>query len=115
MTSYLIDFVLVAALAYTSWRTGAMYRELRRMRLEREQFEALLKASDQSINQAAQAVVALKSEGVRTLRALEDRTQDAREQTERLTFAIRAADLRFALADAVEAPAPLPVAANSAR
>lgn len=115
MTSFLIDALLVAALAFTSWRTSLMHRELRRLRSERASFEALLEASDVAITRAASAVVDLRSNGIAALRELEDRTEEARAQTERLTFAIRAADLRFALQDASDArPTPMPVAANAA-
>ena len=77
MISLPIDLVLVAALAVTSWRTGRMYRELRRLRSEDSAFRALLGESDAALNRAAHAVITLKSEGVRTLAALEQRISEA--------------------------------------
>ncbi|MBB3935582.1 hypothetical protein [Aureimonas phyllosphaerae] len=84
MTSWLIDAVLVAALLVTSWRTGLMYKELKRLRSEETGFRQALEDADASINRAANAVVLLKSEGVRTLRALEERAAEAQELVERL-------------------------------
>ena len=59
MTSWLIDALLVAALVVTSWRTGAMYRELRRLRTDETALRAALVEADASINRAANAVVLL--------------------------------------------------------
>ena len=84
MTSWLIDIILVAALGFTSWRTGAMYRELKRLRTDESALRAALEDADASINKAANAVVLLKSEGLRTLRELEERTTEARDLAERL-------------------------------
>lgn len=84
MTSWLIDAVLIGALAFTSWRTGAMYKELRRLRSDESTLRTVLEEADASINRAANAVVLLKSEGIRTLQALEERTAEAQELTERL-------------------------------
>ncbi len=84
MTSWLIDAVLVAALTVTSWRTGAMYRELKRLRTEEGGLATALRQADEAINRAAHAVVLLKSEGLRTLRQLEERTGEAHELAERL-------------------------------
>ncbi len=88
MTSWLIDAVLVAALLVTSWRTGAMYRELKRLRTEEGGLAAALAEAEAAINRAAHAVVLLKSEGVRTLRALEERSAEAGELAERLEILI---------------------------
>ncbi len=84
MTSWLIDAVLVGALLVTSWRTGSMYKELKRLRSEESTFRQALEDADASINRAANAVVLLKSEGVRTLRALEERATEAQDLVERL-------------------------------
>ncbi|MCW4113690.1 hypothetical protein NPA31_001775 [Aurantimonas sp. MSK8Z-1] len=92
MTSLLIDGVLVAALCFTSWRTIVMYRELRRLRDESAGFGGALEASEQAINKAAHAVVTLKYEGVQTLRALEDRSDEARAILSRLETLVARAD-----------------------
>ncbi|MFD2236373.1 hypothetical protein [Aureimonas populi] len=103
MISYLTDAILVLALAATAWRTGVLYRELRLLRSENSEFRRTLEASEASINRAAHAVVMLKSEGVRTIGGLEERIAQARAEGERLDYAIRVADLRFALAEEAEA------------
>lgn len=92
MTSYLIEFVLLAALVFTAWRTGTMYRELRRLRDGERGLGEALAAADQSINKAAHAVVVLKHEGVQTLRALEARNEEARALAERLADLVERAD-----------------------
>ncbi len=84
MTSWLIDAILVGALIVTSWRTGSMYKELKHLRSESSGFRQALEDADASINRAANAVVLMKSEGVRTLRALEERAAEAQELVERL-------------------------------
>lgn len=99
MTSWLIDIVLLSALAFTAWRTGVMVVQLRELRAENSSFRQMLKDADAAIDRAAYAVVSLKSEGVRTLGALEEKTEEARRQAERLEYAIRASDLRFALSE----------------
>ncbi|WP_182084933.1 hypothetical protein [Aureimonas sp. ME7] len=90
MTSWLIDFVLIGALLITSLRTGSMYKELKRLRSEEVGFKKALEDADASINRAANAVVLLKSEGVRTLRALEERSAEAQELAERLDILLDA-------------------------
>lgn len=99
MISWLIDGTLVAALAFTSWRTGGMYRELRRLRSEGANFATSLKDSDVAINRAAHAVVMLRGEGVDTLRALEQATLEARELAERLEDAMHMAQVRLSVAN----------------
>jgi hypothetical protein len=103
MTSWLIDLVLLAALGFTAWRTSVMVGELRRLRGENSSFRQMLVEADSAIDRAAHAVVSFKSEGMRTLRDLEKTTEEARRQAERLDYAIRSADLRFALAERSEA------------
>jgi hypothetical protein len=99
MISYLIDGVLVAALAFTSWRTGGMYRELRRLRSEGANFAVSLQESDVAINRAAHAVVMLRSEGVDTLHSLEEATRAARELADRLEDAVHLAELKLSAAN----------------
>lgn len=107
MTSYLIDAVLIAALVFTSWRTGGMLRELRRLRSEESSFRTVLRESDAVINRAAHAVVMLKSEGIRTLQALEQRCEEARGLSGRLDGAIADAELRLALTRDADFAAPV--------
>ncbi|WP_055846889.1 hypothetical protein [Aurantimonas sp. Leaf443] len=124
MTSYVIDFILIAALVVVGWRTGAMYRELRALRQESSSFARALKASDLSINKAAHAVVMLRSEGVDTLRALEKATGEARDLAQWLHEAMetplarqaspaRPACVETSAIPAEAAPAPAPSAPSS--
>ena len=99
MTSYLIDFVLISALVFTSWRVGMMVRELRRLRSEESSFHQSLKDADAAINRAANAVVMLRSEGVTTLHALQAAIDDARELTEILDDSVRVAETRLSVAN----------------
>ncbi|HEX2017465.1 MAG TPA: hypothetical protein VGO17_00875 [Aurantimonas sp.] len=92
MTSYLIDLVLLTALVVTALRSGRMYRELRLLRSSGNDLGAALQEADRSINRAAEAVVVLKHEGVQTLRALEARIDEAREECERLERCMERAD-----------------------
>ena len=110
MISYLIDFVLIGALVFTSWRVGVMLRELRRLRSEESSFHKSLQDADTAINRAANAVVMLRSEGVTTLHALQAAIDDARELAEMLDDSVRVAETRLAVAndigrDAGNAPA----------
>lgn len=99
MISYLIDGVLIAALGFTSWRTGGMYRELRRLRSEGANFAVSLEQSDAAINRAAHAVVMLRGEGVDTLRALEEASREARALADRLEDAVHLAEIRLSVAN----------------
>ncbi|WP_279482641.1 hypothetical protein [Aureimonas sp. SK2] len=105
MTSWLIDAVLIGALIVTSWRTGSMYKELKRLRSEETGFWQALEDADASINRAANAVVLLKSEGVRTLRALEERAAEAHELAERLDILLDAYEQKR-VAPVTSAPIP---------
>lgn len=108
MTSYLIDFVLLAALVFTSWRAGRMYRELRELRTNERGLAEALEAADRSINKAAHAVVVLKSEGFQTLQALEARIDEARATVERLDALISRADWHAAGRHRAPGIAPAP-------
>lgn len=99
MISWLIDGVLLTALVVTSWRTGRMVQELRRLRSEEAAFAKALADSDVAINHAAHAVVMLKSEGTKTLAALETRIAEARLLAERLEDVARMAALQLELAN----------------
>ncbi|NDV85756.1 hypothetical protein GTW51_03470 [Aurantimonas aggregata] len=102
MTSYLIDLVLLAALVVTALRSGRVYRELRLLRAAGSELGTALDDADRSINRAAQAVVVLKHEGIQTLRALEARIEEAREEGDRLDRRMERAEwaaTRHGLAD----------------
>lgn len=116
MTSYLIDLILFTALVITSWKTGRMVLELRRLRTEESSFQKSLDASDAAINRAAHAVVMLKSEGVATITGLQAAIREARDLLEHLDDAIRASELRLAVANdadvRAQAATPAPTQEN---
>lgn len=101
----LIDAVLLAALAYTGWRTAQMARELRRIRTGEGELARALREADSSINGAAHSIVMLRSEGVELLQTIEQRIQEAREIAGELEAEIRIADRKLQVAnDAACAP-----------
>lgn len=100
MTSWLIDLLLLSALAFTAWRCGAMVRELRKLRAESSGFRRMLAESDAAIDRAARAIAAFRGEGMQTVQALQDAVAAGRTQTERLDYAIRSAELHLTLAAA---------------
>ena len=114
MISYLIDAVLVSALVFTSWRTGAMLRALRRLRSEDSRFGKALQDSDAALSRAAHAVVMLKHDGVATIRALDERIAEARRLAEWLDAAADDAAFRLAPAEAggFVPPPPAPTQDN---
>jgi hypothetical protein len=111
MTSYLIDFVLISALVFTSWRVGMMVRELRKLRSEESSFHRSLQDADAAINRAAHAVVMLRSEGIATLEALQAAIDDARELTGMLDDSVRVAETRLSVANDGRRDAPVAAAA----
>ena len=100
MTSWLIDLLLLGALAFTAWRCGAMVRELRRLRAESSSFRRMLAESDAAIRNAADAIAAFKGDGLRAALALQEAVAEAKAESERLDHAVRSAELRMTLAAA---------------
>ncbi|MCB8837935.1 hypothetical protein [Aurantimonas sp. VKM B-3413] len=92
MTSYLIDFVLIAALLVTALRSGRMYRELRLLREAEGGLGVALEASEKSLNRAAEAVVAMKYEGVQTARSLDAQIAAAKLAAQELETLIARAE-----------------------
>ncbi|EAU40834.1 hypothetical protein FP2506_18139 [Fulvimarina pelagi HTCC2506] len=92
MASYLIDLVLMVALVVTALRSGRMYNELKSLRESERGLAAALEQSEASLNKAAEAVIALKYEGVSTLRALEAERLKAAEAGVRLADLVQRAD-----------------------
>ena len=92
MISYLIDFVLIAALLVTAVRSGRMYRELRLLRDAEGGLGAAIEASEKSLNRAAEAVVAMKYEGVQTARSLDAQIAAARLAAQELESLIARAE-----------------------
>ncbi|KAB0676528.1 hypothetical protein [Aureimonas leprariae] len=99
MISSLIDALLFGALAFTGWKATAMARELRRLRTGETALSKALADADASINRAAHAVVMLRSEGIDTIRALDERIAEAREVVTELEDRIRVADRRLSAAN----------------
>lgn len=92
MTSYLIDLVLLVALVVTSLRSGRMYKELKSLRESEHGLAAALEQSEASLNKAAEAVIALKYDGISTLKALEAERALAAEASVRLADLVKRAD-----------------------
>ncbi|MER0236755.1 hypothetical protein [Fulvimarina sp. MAC8] len=92
MTSYLIDLVLMVALVVTALRSGRMYKELKSLRESEHGLAAALEQSEASLNKAAEAVIALKYEGISTLQALEAERLRAAEASARLADLVDRAD-----------------------
>ncbi|MBO0660957.1 hypothetical protein LQ948_00085 [Jiella sp. MQZ9-1] len=83
MTSYLIDFLLVIALVVTAMRCGRLHKELRALR-DTGLAEAIANA-ELSLNRAAEALVAMRHEGIETARDLECRVVEARGLADELS------------------------------
>ncbi len=96
MTSYLIDFLLMVALVVTALRCGRMYRELKTLRESESGLVAALAQSEASLNKAAEAVIALKYEGVSTLKSLEAERAKASEVGARLADLVKRAEFHTA-------------------
>ncbi|MEN3793958.1 hypothetical protein [Fulvimarina sp. MAC3] len=92
MTSYLIDLLLMVALVVTALRSGRMYRELKSLRESERGLAAALEQSEASLNKAAEAVIALKYEGISTLKALEAERVLAENAAARLADLVERAD-----------------------
>ena len=92
MTSYLIDLLLLVALVVTALRSGRMYKELRVLRDAESGLMAALAQSEALLNKAAEAVIALKYDGISTLKALEAERAKATEATARLSDLVKRAD-----------------------
>jgi hypothetical protein len=92
MTSYLIDFVLLAALVFTSWRAGRMHREILALKRDERELAEMLASADRSINEAAHSVVVLKGEGLETARVLAGVTAEAKDAADRLSTLVERAD-----------------------
>ncbi len=92
MTSYLIDFVLLAALVFTSWRAGRMHREIVALKRDERELAEMLAVADRSINEAAHSVVVLKGEGLEAARILACVTAEAKDAADRLQGLVERAD-----------------------
>ncbi|MDY8108919.1 hypothetical protein U0C82_07145 [Fulvimarina sp. 2208YS6-2-32] len=92
MTSYLIDLLLLAALVVTALRSGRMYKELRALRDAESGLLTALALSEASLNKAAEAVIALKYDGLSTLKALEAERANATLAAALLSDLVKRAD-----------------------
>lgn len=92
MTSLLIDALLMVALVVVALRTGRLMRELRSLRESEAGLAAALAESESALNRAAEAVVALKYDGLDAARALEAHIVAAGASSERLARLVERAD-----------------------
>ncbi|RFC64093.1 hypothetical protein DYI37_06940 [Fulvimarina endophytica] len=114
MTSYLIDFLLMAALVVTALRTGRMVREIKTLRQSGTELLEALAQSEAALNKAAGAVTALKYDGLDTLRAIEAECERARIAGARLAELVERADFHASgTARPARAPAQAPAQAQA--
>lgn len=90
MTSYLIDGVLLLALLLTSFRVGAMYRELKRLRGYQAEYVDVFGQTSRAADQIGEAVRHLGKEGRDAMERLAAMIEEGRQLAERLELAARA-------------------------
>lgn len=90
MISYLVDVVLLVALAATSLRVGAMHRELRRLRGYQTQYVQVFGETSRAADSIGDALRQIGGEGVEALRRLETAIARAGELSKRLEVMARA-------------------------
>jgi hypothetical protein len=79
MISYLVDFVLLAALLITSVRVTRMHRELRQLRGYESQLCGLTEQTSQSFNDISAIVHDLNANGAQLVHLLGFKIDEARE------------------------------------
>jgi hypothetical protein len=77
MISYLIDGVLLVALAVTGWRVGLMYRELRRLRGHHREYQRVFDDTGMAVEVIETAVRDINAHGAQILLALGERIDEA--------------------------------------
>jgi hypothetical protein len=78
MSSSLVDAILLIALVLTTLRVGAMYRELRRLRLHHDEYRRVFADTANALSGIQGAVRELNGEGRELLAALGERIDEAR-------------------------------------
>ena len=104
MGSLLIDAVLMVALVVTAVRSGRMYRELKSLRESESGLAQALAESERSLNKA---VIALKHDGLDTMRRLEAESNRAAEVGLRLAGLVERAEFHTGTSRRPAAPAPI--------
>ena len=107
MGSLLIDAVLMVALVVTAVRSGRMYRELKSLRESESGLAQALAESERSLNKACEAVIALKHDGLDTMRRLEAESNRAAEVGLRLAGLVERAEFHPGTSRRPAAPAPI--------
>ncbi len=100
MISYLIDAVLLVALAATSVQVGLMYREIRKLRRHDGEYREILGATSEALADVEAAVRDLNAHGAQVVMALGSRIEQAQAMIGELEERARVARGAFAHAEA---------------
>jgi hypothetical protein len=116
--SYLVDIVLLVALAATAIRVGAMHRELRRLRTYQTQYVQVFGETSRAADNIGDALRQIGGEGSEALRRLETAIGKATDLAKKLENFARAAERRPAASEQDEigiysAKPPVNVAAEA--
>jgi hypothetical protein len=78
MPSLLVDAILLVALVLTTLRVGAMYRELRRLRVHHDDYRRVFAETGAALESIERAVREINGEGRELLGALGERIDEAK-------------------------------------
>jgi uncharacterized protein YaaQ len=78
MVSYLVDLILVSALAFTSFRVTKMHRELVRLRSDQGDFGFILGKTTDTVDNMVVMVREFSADGKQMVTALGDKIEEAR-------------------------------------
>jgi hypothetical protein len=79
MVSYLVDLILVSALAFTSFRVTKMHRELVRLRTDQGDFGSVLGKTTETVDHMVVMVREFSADGKHMVTALGDKIEEARQ------------------------------------
>lgn len=101
MISYLIDGVLLTALAGTSIQVALMYREIRKLRRHDGEYRDILEETGEALEDVESALRDLNAHGAQVVMALGNRIDRAQATIGELDERVRAARGAFAQVDAM--------------
>lgn len=79
MASYLVDMILIAALAFTSFRVTKMHRELVRLRNDQGDFGFILGKTTETVDDMVLMVREFNADGKQLVNVLGDKIEEARK------------------------------------
>lgn len=79
MVSYLVDFVLLSALLFTSFRVTKMHRELVRLRAAQGDFTFVLGKTTDTVDNMVVMVREFSADGQQLVNVLGDKIEEARQ------------------------------------